>query len=238
MKQIIPIAACILASFTTVHAQDIQDRKPAQDMDMHPRMNHKAMMPALKELDLSAEQKTKLKAINEEQKTQMEALRKEDNITVKEQREKMESLQKDFKAKRDAVLTDEQKKKLETLKAQGPKEGKGFKKGGRPGPPPIEELKEKLNLTDKQVEELKKNRETIQSKFEALRSDNSLTPDQKKEKVKVLMEEQKAATDKILSKEQQAKLKDFRKENKGEWKQMKGKGRRAGGNEPPPQPVQ
>ena len=72
----------------------------------------------MSDLNLSDEQKAKLKTLNEEHKKQMEELKKQDNITVKESRERMEGLRKDHQAKFQSILTPEQKATIEKSKEE------------------------------------------------------------------------------------------------------------------------
>jgi hypothetical protein len=59
---------------------------------------------------------------------------------------------------------------------------------------------------------MEKLRSVFRSQYEALRGDNSLSQDQKKEKMKALMEQQHAQMKNILTKEQLEKMESFRKD--------------------------
>lgn len=76
-----------------------------------------------KELDLTADQQVKWKAIGEEQRTAGEAIRADTSLSKEQRREKMGQLWKDFEAKRMAILTPEQQKKAEEIKAKHPEGG-------------------------------------------------------------------------------------------------------------------
>src|SRR5688572_1919473 len=74
-------------------------------------------MDKLQQLNLSDEQKTELKSINEDYKQQMTDLKKsEDKITVTEWKSKMSTMRKDHHEKVQKLLTDEQKASLKNMK--------------------------------------------------------------------------------------------------------------------------
>lgn len=113
----------------------------------------------MKCLNLTEEQKTKMKALREDSKTKLAALREEQQAKMK------------------AILTPEQIAKLDAAKAEGnEKQGKG-KRGG---------IFKELNLTDEQKTKMKAIREELQPKLAALREQQEsamkqvLTPEQQK----------------------------------------------------------
>ena len=76
-----------------------------------------------KELGLTADQQTKMKAIMEEQRTAGEAIRADTSLSREQKREKMAQLWQDSKAKRMAILTPDQQKKAEEFFANHPEGG-------------------------------------------------------------------------------------------------------------------
>lgn len=87
----------------------------------------------------------------------------------------------------------------------------------------IEEYKERLNLTDDQVEELKKVREEMKPEFEALRKDESKSRSDKMRAHADLIDKREARVSEILSEEQMAELKVIQKENKQKRMEMREK---------------
>ncbi len=86
-----------------------------------------------------------------------------------------------------------------------------------PGPPNgdmrqrDEQMLKDLNLSDAQKAQVKKDREEMRPKMEALRNNTSLTPDQKRTQMQAIREEQKKKMDAILTPEQKAKMEAQRK---------------------------
>lgn len=194
------ILSMLAAAFGVIalQAQEIPERK-RDDFKPHEkhRVHHKK---DLADLNLSEEQKTKLKALNQEHRQQLEALRKQDNITVKEYREKMEAIRKDHKSKFQSVLTTEQKASMEKMRA-GQKERmqqKGRERGER--------MKKELNLTADQSSKMDASRKAMVEKMKVIREDKSLTDEQKKEKSKELMKQHKESMKSILTEEQLKKM--------------------------------
>jgi len=69
-----------------------------------------------KELGLTAEQQTQMKALAEEQKKAADAIRADASLTPDQKHEKVTQLRHDYKAKRQALMTPEQRKKAEEMK--------------------------------------------------------------------------------------------------------------------------
>jgi Spy/CpxP family protein refolding chaperone len=113
---------------TISQAQEIRDREPSKHHEMK-RHHHGEVF---KNLNLTEEQKTKFKALNEEHRKQMAELKKNDQITVKEWRAKREALKKDHREKIQSLLTPEQKSQLEKSRqerrAKMQERSKGLKK--------------------------------------------------------------------------------------------------------------
>jgi periplasmic protein CpxP/Spy len=71
-----------------------------------------------------------------------------------------------------------------------------------------------LNLTQAQKDQLSKMRTDVRSQMGSIRNDQSLTQDQKKEKIHSLMKDQQDKFKSVLTKEQVEKLESARKERK------------------------
>lgn len=79
-----------------------------------------------------------------------------------------------------------------------------------PPPPSITELKDTLGLTDEQVQQLQSLEETHRQAMDALRSDTSLDPDTRREKMKALRAQFRQDIQEILTPEQLDLLKSLR----------------------------
>ncbi len=205
MKKV--IVSLMVASFAAiaVHAQEIPDRKREESRRVEKeRMFHKK---ELANLNLTEEQKTKMKSMNEHFRKQSEELRKQDNITVKESREKMEALRKDHHAKFQSILTAEQKAQIQKDKEARKIKAKEYGKKRQ------EKMKEELNLTEEQSAKMAESRKASMEKIKAIRENGSLNDEQKKEQVKELMKKQKESMKSILTEEQLQKMKEKRKDH-------------------------
>ena len=189
-----------------LNAQEIPERK--KDFKPHEKhgAHHKKDMA---ELNLTEDQKAKFKSLNNDHRRQMEELKKMDNITVKESREKMEALRKDHRAKMQSILTSEQKAKLEKNRAE--QKARFSERGKERG----ERMKKELNLTAEQSAKMDVNRKVVSEKMKAIREDESLTDEQKKEKTKEVMKQQKENMKSILTEEQLQKLKERKQATEG-----------------------
>jgi Spy/CpxP family protein refolding chaperone len=195
MKKFISTALVLAVATLTIHAQDVSERKTDRTTDRHQR-------ESFKDLQLSDDQKAKFRSTNDEYRLQMQELRKKDDITVKEQRSRMETLRKDHQTKMQGILTSEQKAKLQkmkedrTAKHQADREKRG------------QEMKTRLGLTDDQSAKLKKSHTDMADKMKAIRENSSLTDDQRKDEMKKLKDQQHENLKSILTADQIKKLQD------------------------------
>jgi protein CpxP len=88
-----------------------------------------------KKLNLTPDQVTQVKAIDDDSRTQMMALRQDTTTPQADKRAKMMDIHKASQAKIRAVLTDDQKTKYDALQAQM-KERHESREGGQGAPPP------------------------------------------------------------------------------------------------------
>jgi Spy/CpxP family protein refolding chaperone len=98
-----------------------------------------------------------------------------------------------------------------------------------PAEPPEQPLphdRPELGLSQEQKDQMRQIREEQRAKMEAVRNDESLTPEQRREKMRELRRETRSRVDGVLTEEQKAKLKEFRKEHRGR------EGRRGGMRRP------
>ncbi|MGZ8509025.1 MAG: Spy/CpxP family protein refolding chaperone [Chitinophagaceae bacterium] len=202
MKKIMLGVLVVALIATTSQAQEIPGRKaPHHEMKRkHDRGDE------FKQLNLSEDQKTKLKALHEENRKQMAELKKNDNITVKEWKSKMEAQRKDHRAKVQGLLTEEQKAQLEKSR-QDRTDRFGERSKAR-----TDKMTAGLGLSDEQSAKLKSTREAMAGKIKAVREDKSLSDESKKEQVKELMKKQKEDMKSILTEEQLKKFEEQKKQ--------------------------
>jgi Spy/CpxP family protein refolding chaperone len=206
MKKIL-IAIMILAFTGSVNAQNGRKDKDHRKDQLHRKENARQKMMNrghLREnLNLTTEQSTRIKAINETFRKDMQQLRDE-KLTVKERNDKKHELQQKHVQDIQAVLTAEQKEQL----AKNKKDQKEKI---------VDERKERaknasrdLNLSEDQRQKLAVLRESYKAKAETLRNDNTLTKEQKRERLQQLMVQQREEMKTILTAEQINQLQDRR----------------------------
>ena len=163
----------------------------------------------MKQLNLTETQKEQFKAQKESFHKQMEELKKNDNITVKEWKNRKEALHKDQKTKMQAILTSDQKTQIEKMKAEHKAMNEIDAKAR------MEKMKLRLGLTDEQAAKLKNNRTEMMEKMKALKENDKMDADKKKEQIKELMKKQKEQMKSILTEEQMKKLQEGQKHGPG-----------------------
>jgi len=101
------VAAGLLAG-TALQAQDAPKDKPAAAPGGPGQRGGPNMDQIAKELNLSEEQKTKIKAAQEERMQKARALRQDSTLSQEDRKAKMKEIQDDFTAKMKEILTPEQ----------------------------------------------------------------------------------------------------------------------------------
>jgi len=133
LKLLAPLAGLVLLTAPLLRAQDAAPATPPPaDKPEHrkggPGGPGAMWDHAAKELDLTADQQAKWKAIGEQEKTAMQALRNDDSVAKPDKRAKMMEINKTYGDQRRAVLTDDQAKKFDEMRAKmrerGPKKDK------------------------------------------------------------------------------------------------------------------
>jgi len=204
MKKII-LSALVLSLTFALKAQEIPERKAERPMMMHGQHKGHHAMAGMEKLNLTDAQKEQFKTQRESFRKQMEELKKNDNITVKEWKSRMETLKKDQRTKMQSILTSDQKAQLEKMKAEHKAMNEIDAKAR------MEKMKLHLGLTDEQAARMKKSHTEMAEKMKALREDDKMDAEKKKEKMKELMEKQKEQMKSILTEEQMKKLQEDRK---------------------------
>lgn len=89
-----------------------------------------------KQLNLTPDQVTKVKAIDADDRQQMMALRNDTSMSQDDRRSKMMAMRKDRESKIKAVLTDDQKVKFDEMQAKMRERRMEHGNGGDAPPPP------------------------------------------------------------------------------------------------------
>jgi Spy/CpxP family protein refolding chaperone len=179
-----------------------------------------------KELNLSAEQKAKLQTLREAQKKEMEALKQGGQVNG----EQRKAIHEKYKAQYEAILTPAQKEEMqknkEEWKEKGKerKEGKGMGKKGRDMDRgdnfghQAAFFKKELNLSASQETTLKGIFQEFQTKSKELRSNTSLSKEQKREQMQSLSKQYMDKGKAVLNAEQIQKLDQMKTKHKGKNK--------------------
>lgn len=128
MKKIVFIVLMI-CSVSISFAQVKRVKPVAQPQDTsnagantHSAGQKKALM---RELNLSKEQKGKLKEIKQAHKVQIDEVQNDAKLSAEEKKAKLKALKMEQLKKTMAVLNEEQKAKMKAMRSQNKKEGKG-----------------------------------------------------------------------------------------------------------------
>ncbi len=211
MKKIIFIALVMLALSTSFAQPKCQK---GTNKDNHQGM-HKKDNKLMGQLNLSTEQKSKLKEIKEEFRKKQETLGTEQNITVKEFNDRATALRREMRDKRDQILTAEQKQKLANIKEEIEK-----KKEERFSHH-LDKMKTKLSLTDDQVSQIKQNRDKLRNDILKIKNDSKLNDQQKRMKIRALILQQKESRSKMFTSDQLKKIEERKKQKPQKQKEKK-----------------
>lgn len=206
MKKLIT-GAFVLA--LTIGAAQAQTNTPEKAKGH--KKEHK--MHKLQDLNLTEEQKGKLKTLHEEQKKEMQALKENKTAT----KEKRKELHQKYREQMQAVLTPAQKEQMAKIKKDQKASGKkaDFKKErnvGRKGAFTRGDFQKELGLTQDQKDKMAKIRTDFRNQFETLRNDNTQSKEQKRTKMQDLIKAQQEQIKTVLTKEQIEKMQSLRKE--------------------------
>ncbi|MBP9097986.1 MAG: hypothetical protein KBF74_04160 [Ferruginibacter sp.] len=209
MKKLLSIIVIIAISLSAT-AQQNRDALPRKD-GMHGgkhkpgKMHNRQMM---KEMNFSDAQKAQLKANRESYKAKMQQLNQQQDITVKEFKARKEALNKEQRSSMQSILTAEQKSKMAEMRTKREQENKA-RENKR-----FEKMKTNLSLSNEQASQIKAQNETVFNNLKAIRENESLSMEQKKQQMKAIKDAARQERMKVLTTEQQQKMEDLKKENK------------------------
>ena len=185
MKKIIAGALAFLLISGVAQAQDSTRGKQHRQ---HPMEN----------LNLTADQKTKLEALREAQKKEWTELKNKKAATAESNKKQRQEIQQKYQAQIKAILTPEQQAQMAQMRQEhrNAPQAKAQHKG----------MKEALNLTEAQQTKMNALNKDFKTKRESLRSNTTLTEEQKREQMKVLAQQHRSEVKNILTPEQRKKL--------------------------------
>lgn len=163
--------------------------------DTHVSKKEKAMNA----LDLSDDQLAQIEVLRTSTHEKLEELKADTSMEQDAKRAEMKAIKQESKESMEAILTDEQREKLAAMKAAG----------NETTPEEIAQrqtnkMKEVLDLTPEQEEQLHALNLKVAQKIDAVKKNESLTEEQKKEFIKGNKKDKRTAMASILTEEQMA----------------------------------
>ena len=155
------------------------------------------------------EQRKQLLAINEDYRRKSADLYKNDNLTLREYKAGLVTLQKDKKAKLQSLLTPEQKNRIAEFKKKR-QEDNQVRAAAR-----LERMRIRLNLTDQQTASIKSQEQHFSTQIQSIRENDNLLAYQKKEQIKALAEKHRDELKSLLSPDQLSQLDNMRQRRFG-----------------------
>jgi len=205
MKKLILLAIAGLFFAATSNAQ-VQREVPKHQHMKSDSAHHLQRGKMMQDLNLTTDQKTRMKALHEDMRQQRNAIQNDASLTTEQKKEKMKELHQNQMQKMNAILTPDQQAKMKSFREQGKGKQKMNKRHDK--------MTQQLGLTTDQKTQMKALHEDMQQQRNAIRNDASLSADQKKEKMKELHMTQSEKMKTILTPDQQAKMKAFREQRK------------------------
>lgn len=177
-----------LAFGATAQSSDVKKKEHAQQMK--------------KELGLSAEQETSMKAIKDKYHPQIKAIKENTSLTKEQKQAKIKPLKESKQAEIKSVLTPDQYTKFQELKKN------------KPHAKHKDKVLDKLDLTDDQQSKMKALNQEYHPKMKAIRTNASLADTEKKKQIKALKKNKDSEIGKILTPEQLKKYKELKKQQR------------------------
>lgn len=205
MKKLILLAIVGLFFAANSNAQ-IQREMPKHQHVKSDSAHHLQRGKMMQDLNLTADQKTQMKALHEEMQQQRNAIQNDASLTTDQKKEKMKELHQNQMQKMNGILTPEQQAKMKSFRQEGKEDHKMNKRSGQ--------KMQQLGLTENQKTKMKALHEEMQQQKNTIKNDATLSDDQKKEKMKELHKAQSEKMKTILTPDQQEKMKAFREQRK------------------------
>lgn len=220
-------AASILIQPTMAETAKVRTGKQRQTPGIQQRQGYgmqrhgQACAKMGKSLNLTDDQKARIKSIHETTQQQVQAVRQDKSLTDAQKQNKIKEIRLTTKEQIKAVLTPAQQQKLKETRTKM-QERRG-NRGDMAG----------LNLTDQQKAQIKSIREDARQQVQAIQNDSSLAKEQKMAKVKEIRKATIEQIKSILTPEQREKIGNAKGNSQGKAGQFRngaGLHKRAGGN--------
>lgn len=117
------LASGLATAIPRAHALENADSKPAQKEGRRGQVADRLEKMA-KELNLTTDQKEKLKGVFKDEAEKMKGLREDKNLSKEDRRSRLKSIHEDFEGQLKNILTPEQQEKWAKLRSEGRKSRK------------------------------------------------------------------------------------------------------------------
>ena len=196
MKKIMIGAVVLMLAAGTVQAQD--------NRQIHKKHHRHQDGKMFEKLNFTQDQKSQMKSINDDFRKHMLELRKNEDITVKEWKARNETLRKNHREQVQNLLTNDQKAQLAKIKQERKTKHEAYSKAR------MEKMTERLNLNTEQKGKLSTLRSGMSEKIKTIRSNESLSQEQKKDQMQELKKARKEELKSILTEEQFKKMEEMK----------------------------
>jgi Spy/CpxP family protein refolding chaperone len=198
MNSIKKVAIAILA-VCAVSSMSIAVAAPKDTSNAEQPANVRQGMAAL---NLTEEQKARIKEIREITKTQVETAQNDTSLSQEAKQAKLKEIRRSSEEQIRAVLTPEQQQKLKEMNGKSPEQAPAMR-----GPGSM--IAEKLTLTDDQKAKIKGIQEAAKAQIETVQKDTSLSQDAKQAKQKEIRKSAEEQIHALLTPEQLKELREM-----------------------------
>lgn len=208
-KSTIKWAALAILGLTTFVSSTRVEAKPAKGAAkgaMHGK-GFAAKKLAVK-LNLSETQKTRIQSIMQSARTDSQAVKNNAALSPEQKKAQLKTIHSNARSATDEVLTPAQREQLSQMRAQH-KENRG-------------ERREKIDLSDAQKAQIKTIRQRAQSDTQAVRSNTSLSREDKRAQLKTIRANTQSAISSLLTPAQRAQKEAMKAENKDKRQEKRG----------------
>lgn len=203
MKKLLTLVLFIGACHLGVSAQPGQCQMHQKGGGKHQHQGRKGAM--LSKLNLTNDQKDKIKSIHQDSRKQLDALKENRQQSLQQYDDARGRIHKETKDKINQVFTAEQKNTLTGLRKEKDDQRQAHMQRK------LDNMKSRLSLTDAQYNQLKGMQEKNMQAIKAIRENEQMGPDAKHAAIKKIKETAMEDRKKIFTPEQQKKMEEFKK---------------------------
>lgn len=177
-------------------------------------------------LNLTDDQKSTIESYFADQRSQLEVLRNDSTLTREQKQQRRREITQQTREKIRSVLTVEQQQQAEQLRSEA-RQRRQERAEER-----FDATARLLELTPDQKTQMQSFLENQRAQMQALRSDSSLTPEQRREQAQAIRQQTRSNIGSLLTPEQQQKMQDLQITRRGERRRGRRGGRRGPGRNP------